>query len=70
MSLGVGKGVCITSAEVNEPDITVDACQQDVVRLQVKVEHLVAVQVAYDVEQLPHKLVGIAYRKEVVRMRA
>ena len=64
--LGVGKRVCITTAEVYQLDIAIDAGQHDVIGFQVEMEHLVAVQTAYGIQQLTKELLGIILTLKVI----
>ena len=67
-TLGVGESVRVAAAKVDESDIVVNASQQDIVGLEVKVEHLMAVQIAYDIQQLAQELVGIFLILKIVGM--
>lgn len=55
--LGIGEGVGIAAAEVDEFDVIVNAGQQDIVGFEVKMQHLIAVQIAYGIQQLTQEFV-------------
>ena len=66
MACGIRKKVCITTTEVNEFDIIVDAGEQDIVGLQIKMEHLMAVKIANDIQQLTDKLIRVLPFREII----
>ena len=57
IALGIRERVCVTTPEVNEFDIVVNSGKQDIIRLQVKMKHLMAVQIAECIQQLTDELV-------------
>ena len=64
----VGVAVGIAIAQVYQLDIVVNARNEDVVGLKVKVYNLMAVQIANDAEQLLQKTVGVLAMGEIVGM--
>ena len=66
MARSVSESIGIAAAEVYEFDIVVYAGKQDVVGLEVKMEHLVAVQITDDIQQLVDELVRILSIVEII----
>ena len=64
----IGKGIGIAAAEVYEFNVIADACKQDVVGLEVEMEHLVAVQITDDIQQLVDEFVRILSVVEIIRL--
>jgi hypothetical protein len=69
MACGIREGIAIAATEVYKFDIIVDAGEKDVVGLQVKVEHLMAMQIVQDGQQLTKEFVSVLPLSEVVGLR-
>ena len=59
MACSVSESVGIAAAEVDDFHVAADAGKENVVGLQVEVEHLMIVQIANDIGQLAQELVGV-----------
>jgi hypothetical protein len=68
MTCGIREGIGIAAAEVDKFDITIDAGKEDIVWLQVEMEHLMTVEITDSIQQLTDELVGILLFSEIIGM--
>ena len=66
MSLGIGERICITTTQINELYVIVDAGEKDVVWLQVEMNNLVGMQIPHYLQQLPNEFLSILLIFEIV----
>ena len=68
MACSIRVGIGIAAAKVGKLDIIIDAGKQDIVWLQVEMEHLMAVEIADSLQQLTDEFVGILLFSEIIGM--
>ena len=66
MALGINKRVCITETKINKFYIIVDMGKQDVIWLQIKMKHLMTMQILQGGQQLTDKLLRMLLLIEIV----
>ena len=68
MALSISESVCIAKTKVNEFYIIVDMGEQDIIWLQIKVKHLMTMQVSKNAQQLTNELVCMFLFFEIIRI--
>lgn len=64
----IGEGIGIAKAQIDELDIIVNASKQDIIGLQIEMEHLIMMKITEDIQQLTNELLRILLALEILGM--